>query len=150
MTEEKSGSPRLFSSGSGTRFDQRSISLRFVLVALLILASLIPLALVRCTASDREGYREEAVESIAHSWGEEQRIMGPIMFIPFDDAERERHDEDQLEVATEQVNIRIVDDSVSDRRGRYVAVMPERIDIELNTSHADAPAGDLRGGRIQC
>lgn len=135
MTEEKSGSPGLFRSGPGTRFDQRSISLRFVLVALLILASLIPLALVRCTAGDREGYREEAVESIAHSWGEEQRIMGPIMFIPFDDAERERHDEDQLEVATEQVNIRIVDDSVSDRRGRYVAVMPEHIDIQLNTSH---------------
>ena len=135
MAEEKSGSPGLFRSGPGTRIDQRSISLRFVVVASLILASLIPLALVRCTAGDREGYREEAVESIAHSWGEEQRIMGPILFIPFDDTERERHDEDQVEVASEQVNIRIVDDGESDRRGRYVAVMPKHIDIELNTSH---------------
>lgn len=135
MTEEKSGSPRPFRSGPGPRFDQRSVSLRFVLVALLILASLIPLALVRCTAGDREGYREEAVESIAHSWGREQRITGPIMFIPVDVSGRERRDEDQVEVASEQVNIRIVEESGSGRSERYVAVMPEHIDIQFKTSH---------------
>lgn len=96
---------------------------------------MIPLGLVRCTVDDREGYRNEAVQDIAHSWGGEQRIVGPIIFIPIADRESDRG-EDGHELATSgQVNIRIVDDNSSEPRENYVAVMPEYIDIRMETSH---------------
>ena len=135
MSEEHSESTLPSGGMRGIGLSQRSVSLRFVVVAALILASLIPLGLVRCTAGDREGYREEAIGGIAHSWGEEQRIVGPIMFIPIDDSGRERRDADQVEVAPERLDIRIVDDSISGRRQNYLAVMPEHIDIQMRTSH---------------
>ena len=131
---EQESSP-LSRSMRGIGLIQRSISLRFVVVAALIGASMIPLGLVRCTVDDREGYRNEAVEDIAHSWGREQRIVGPIIFIPVADRKSDRG-KDGHEVATSgQVNIRIVDDDSSEPRENYVAVMPEHIDIRMETSH---------------
>ena len=116
-----------------SRFNEDSISVRFGVVAVLVIVSMIPFGLVTCTVVDRVGYRHEAVQDIAHSWGEEQRIVGPVIFIPLD--ENGRGEEDQVAVASEGVNIRIVDDSARGNRVEYLAVMPEHIDMEMETSH---------------
>ena len=99
MSAEKSdSSPQSSSAGvRGLRFDPRSISLRFVVVAALIVASMIPLQLVSCTVDDRDWYRNEAVDDIAAAWAGQQRIAGPIMVIPMDASESEGGEE-QLRV----------------------------------------------------
>lgn len=89
------------------RVNTGSTSFRFVLIAALTLASLIPLGLVSCVASDRDRNYREAVTSVGRSWGLEQRISGPLILIPIDDED----DED------------------------FVAVMPEELDLQLAASH---------------
>ena len=57
-------------------------SLRFVVVAGLIIVSLVPLAMVSCVVEERRQYYDEAVYSIVHAWGGQQRIVGPVILIP--------------------------------------------------------------------
>ena len=92
-------------------FDPRSVSLRFIGVAVLIAVSMIPLGLVSCVVDDRQQYRNVAIEDIAAVWGGKQRIAGPVLVIPVDNSESE------------------------DGGEHYVAVMPERLDVSVATSH---------------
>ncbi len=135
MGVEESESPPSTKSMRGIGLNPRSVSLRFVVVALLIGASMIPLGLVRCTVQDRELYRDEAVEDIAHSWGQAQRIVGPILLIPIADGPSERREVGKKVVSSERVDIRIVDDSRSERREEYVAVMPEHMNLRIETGY---------------
>ena len=113
MSAEKSDSPSQVSSPGmrGLRFDPRSISLRFVVVGTVIVASMIPLQLVSCTVDDREWYRNKAIRDIAAAWGGQQRIAGPIMVIPIDAGESEGGEE------------------------HYVWVMPKQVDVVVATHH---------------
>ena len=108
--EQSDSTPQPSPSGMrGLRFDPGSISLRFVAVAAVIGASMIPLQLVSSTVDDRMQYRDVAIEDIATAWGGQQRIAGPIMAIPIDASDSgEEH---------------------------FVAVMPERVDIAVATHH---------------
>ena len=108
--EQSDSTPQPSPSGMrGLRFDPGSISLRFVAVAAVIGASMIPLQLVSSTVDDRVQYRDVAIEDIATAWGGQQRIAGPIMAIPIDASDSgEEH---------------------------FVAVMPERVDIAVATHH---------------
>ena len=108
--EQSDSTPQPSPSGMrGLRFDPGSISLRFVAVAAVIVASMIPLQLVSSTVDDRVQYRDVAIEDIATAWGGQQRIAGPIMAIPIDASDSgEEH---------------------------FVAVMPERVDIAVATHH---------------
>ena len=58
------------------------LSLRFVIVALLTLALLVPLLLVGGVAAERQAYYGEVVAEISQSFGHQQRIIGPVLVIP--------------------------------------------------------------------
>lgn len=88
--------------------DTGSTSFRFLLVGALALASLIPLGLVSCVASDRNSNYKEAVSNVAASWGEEQRVSGPVILIPIIDKKKKE---------------------------AFVAVMPEALDVQVSSSH---------------
>ena len=47
--------------------DTNSASLRFIIVAALIGVLMVPLLLVSCVVSDREGFRDKAIDGIARS-----------------------------------------------------------------------------------
>ena len=89
--------------------DTGSTSFRFVLIGALTLASLIPLGLVSCVASDRSNNYESAVNSIGMSWGREQRISGPVILIPIE--------------------------SKQDGGAAFVAVMPETFRLHMVSTH---------------
>ena len=102
----------------------RSVSLRFVVVAGLIALLMVPLALVGWVANDRQQYYREAARSIAHGWGAEQRVAGPMLVIPVaDEHDGERH----VVVLPEQVEVRLDSRYEIRRRGIF----------ELPVFHAD-------------
>lgn len=52
-------------------------------VAVLILLLLIPLTMVRSVLQERLGRRNEAVANITSSWGREQKLVGPVLIVPY-------------------------------------------------------------------
>ncbi len=91
--------------------DNQSVSLRFLIVAGVGLLLAIPLLLVSCVAEDRNAYYQSAISAIALSWGEPQRIAGPVMVIP-----AQASDADRAAV-------------------RQVLIMPETLDLAANVQH---------------
>ena len=91
------------------QIDTNSISFRFVLIAALTLAALIPLGLVSCVTSDRSENYELAAAAIGDSWGNRQQVGGPVVMIPIDEAD--------------------------DDTGAHVVVMPETLELTMATSH---------------
>ncbi len=52
-------------------------------VAVLVLLLLIPLNMVRSVLQERLGRRNEAVADITSSWGREQKLVGPVLIVPY-------------------------------------------------------------------
>jgi len=52
-------------------------------VAVLILLLLIPLDMVRSVLRERLGRRNEAVTDITSSWGRDQKLVGPVLIVPY-------------------------------------------------------------------
>ena len=145
MSAEKSDSPSQVSSPGmrGLRFDPRSISLRFVVVGAVIVATMIPLQLVSCTVDDREWYRNKAIEDIAAAWGGQQRIAGPIMVIPIDAGESEGGEEHYVWVMPKQVDIVVATHHELRRRGIFETPV---FSADITVEGAFAPL-DLEGLR---
>ena len=94
-------------------FDAPSLltSLRFVVVAGVMAALMVPLGLVSCVVDERRQYYDEAVASIVRTWGEEQRIAGPVLLVPIE-----------------------ASDANADR-DEYVAMMPVNLEMRLDSRH---------------
>ena len=52
-------------------------------VTILILLLLIPLSMIRSVLEERLNKRNEAVAEITSSWGREQRLVGPVLIVPY-------------------------------------------------------------------
>ncbi|HEX2112982.1 MAG TPA: inner membrane CreD family protein [Alphaproteobacteria bacterium] len=52
----------------------------------LVLAFMIPLALVQDVIGERAGRRAGAIAEIGESWGQAQRVFGPVLAIPYREA----------------------------------------------------------------
>lgn len=59
------------------------LALKILMVALLTLAILVPLALVRGTIQERQGYRNDVVRDVAASFGGRQVLGGPVLVVPY-------------------------------------------------------------------
>ena len=57
--------------------------LRFAIVGGLVLLLLIPLLLIRGTISERERYRDQAIERVAQSRAGAQSLVGPVRVLPW-------------------------------------------------------------------
>jgi inner membrane protein len=62
---------------------RNAVALRLLLIGFLTLLLLIPLALVQSTLRERLVRHETAVATIIQSWGKSQRLIGPILVVPF-------------------------------------------------------------------
>jgi len=61
----------------------RSPAFKLALISTLILLLLIPLALVFALIGERQGRAREVAQDIGRSWGPEQRMLGPLLVVPY-------------------------------------------------------------------
>ena len=59
------------------------LALKFTIVFLLTLAILVPLAMIRGTISERQQYRQQAVDEVARSYAGSQQLAGPVLVVPY-------------------------------------------------------------------
>jgi inner membrane protein len=60
---------------------KESVALRIILIASIIILLIIPLLMVQSLITDRQIYRQEAVNEISKSWAGVQTIAGPIVTV---------------------------------------------------------------------
>ncbi|MGD8831935.1 MAG: inner membrane CreD family protein, partial [Pseudomonadales bacterium] len=58
------------------------MTIRFGLIALIVLTMLIPLAMVRGVTADRQSYFDATLADVAGAWGEAQMLSGPFLVVP--------------------------------------------------------------------
>ncbi len=63
------------------------LNFKVLLIALLMLVLLIPLAMIRGVISERTLYRAEARQDIAESWTGAQKLLGPLLVVPYAEQE---------------------------------------------------------------
>ncbi len=66
-----------------TSFIRRSMTLKMVTIAILILLLLIPTSMVTNLIRERENRRDEVVADITGKWGAEQTLTGPYLTVPY-------------------------------------------------------------------
>jgi len=60
---------------------KESVALRIILIAAIIILLIIPLLMVQSLITDRQVYRQEAVNEISKSWASKQSIAGPMITV---------------------------------------------------------------------
>jgi len=75
-------SPSLITLGRDW-LSRRALFFKVLGLAFLGLLLLIPLAMVDATRSERFGRYQEAVAEITRTWGGAQRVVGPVLVVPF-------------------------------------------------------------------
>ena len=93
---------------------RRSMTMRALLVAVLVLLLLIPLAMVENLVREREWRKDEAVQEVSATWGGSQTITGPVISVPY--------------AATVRVDL---GDGKSEMRNvtQYAHFLPEKLDF---------------------
>jgi len=62
---------------------RNSITIKFVIIGILILALLIPAGMIKNLIHERNSLRESVVSEVSYKWGNPQTIAGPIITIPY-------------------------------------------------------------------
>ncbi len=69
---------------------QAKVLLKLVVIGLMLLPAVLVLDRIYLMVKEREGYYQRTVQEIAHLWGKEQLIKGPVLSIPFKSQEGHR------------------------------------------------------------
>ncbi len=59
------------------------LGLKIAMVVVLVLAILIPLAMIRGTIAERLQYRQQAVDEVTRGYAGEQGLAGPVLVVPY-------------------------------------------------------------------
>ncbi len=106
---------------SGERRFLSQTTARFATIGLLILAMLIPLALVEDVSSERQAFYRETQDGVARSWGLAQTLSGPFIVIA-----ETRRDGVELVEGKQQTVL---------RRGHRV-LLPETLTMDVELTHS--------------
>ena len=97
--------------------ENHQTTIRFAIIAAIVMAMLVPLMLVRGVVSDRQYHQRVATENIADAWGSQQHVTGPFLVVPERMPNADFHP----------------DGSVSAERDWVF--LPEELRIEVNVEH---------------
>lgn len=64
------------------------LTYKVLMIGLLMLLLLIPLTMIRGVISERTYYRDQAREDIASSWTGAQKVLGPLLVVPYSEVKR--------------------------------------------------------------
>ncbi len=62
---------------------RNSITIKFIIVGLMILALLIPAGMIKNLIHERNALRNSVISEVSYKWGNPQTIAGPIISIPY-------------------------------------------------------------------
>jgi inner membrane protein len=62
---------------------KRTMTKKMLVIGGLVLLLLIPLMMIEGVVQERSSYRDEARRSIAQSWTGEQKVVGPLLVVPY-------------------------------------------------------------------
>jgi inner membrane protein len=99
--------------------EQRKLLAKAAMVGGLALVLMIPLVMIQGTVSERQSLRNGVIADIARSATGAQKVMGPILVVPY--RERIEHLKKNEQTGTTTVEIEFVD--------RFVTLPPERLQI---------------------
>lgn len=63
----------------------KRFALKVGLISFLMLMLMIPLTMIEGVVGERSSYRDEARQSIAHSWTGAQKLLGPVLVVPYEE-----------------------------------------------------------------
>jgi inner membrane protein len=63
--------------------ERNAIALKLIFVGFLVLVLLVPLLFVNSTLHERRARHDDAVAEITQAWGKAQRLLGPVLVVPF-------------------------------------------------------------------
>ena len=69
---------------------KREMTKKIVFIAVLMLLLMIPLSMIEGVVNERSYYRTEARNSIADSWTGQQRVLGPLLVLPYHEFRNEK------------------------------------------------------------
>lgn len=109
---------------------------KMVVIGVLVLLLLIPLTMIMSVVKERSSYRNEARQSIAESWTGEQKVVGPLLVVPYKEYYKKKvwdeqikqyqfethHWDRKLYLAPEQLTLH--GDIVTDERSRGLYTIP--------------------------
>ena len=98
----------------------RQTTIRFAIIGALVLAMLIPLAMVEGITDERQSYFDQTFNDIASTWGGAQNFVGPFLIIP------EQH---------RRTSINDAGELVSETWRNHRVVLPDELDIEVVVDH---------------
>ncbi|MBC35332.1 MAG: cell envelope integrity protein CreD [Bacteroidetes bacterium] len=115
----------------------QSISVKIVVVTILVLLLLIPIGMIKSLITERQVYREEALQDIQEKWGKSQKVAGPILTIPVQQIklidEKERIYNYLLHILPDDLNYEVKITPEIRYRGMYKVVVYEaNMDISGN------------------
>ncbi len=115
----------------------QSISVKIVVVTILVLLLLIPIGMIKSLITERQVYREEALQDIQEKWGKSQKVAGPILTIPVQQIklidEKERIYNYLLHILPDDLNYEVKITPEIRYRGMYKVVVYEaNLDISGN------------------
>lgn len=128
-------SSSLLSVGRGW-FSRRALFFKILGVGFLGLLLLIPLGMVRETLNERLGRHQQAVAEITQTWGQAQRLIGPVLVVPF----RQRFEHEQWVVVDGNRTREI---KVSERTGE-AWFLPEQLTVKGTLNPLELTRGIYR------
>lgn len=117
---------------------RRSVTLKLLSIAFLILILLIPSGMISSLIYERENVRDEAVREVSSKWGSAQTIGGPVLTIPyyFREVSEKGHTSTSIRYAhflPDDLNISVTLAPEKRYRGIYVVVLYNSL-LKINGS----------------
>ena len=127
----------------------RSLTAKFIIIALLILVLLIPRFMVLDLIRERQNLNNAANEQVAGTWGLQQKVTGPYLAVPYSSVSAEDKNKTDYGIASflpEELNIDGNSKDQLKKRGIYKAILYEA-QLRLSGSITPELTPDMADGK---